>query len=53
MMPERPVNIVNVTIERRQSMTAEGPPRAFKALMIWVPVCTAIDALILVLLLKG
>lgn len=23
MMPERPVNIVNVTIERRQPMTAE------------------------------
>jgi len=27
--------------------------RAFKALMIWVPVCAVIDALILVLLLKG
>jgi hypothetical protein len=39
--------------ERRQPMTADDPLRAFKAMMIWVPVCAVIDALILVLLLKG
>ena len=34
-------------------MTTDDPLRAFKAMMIWVPVCAVMDALILVFLLRG
>jgi len=36
-------------IERRQPMTADDPLRAFKAMMIWIPVCIVLWVVILIL----